>query len=236
MTPEFHVDKRGHIHISGHEIKPDDPCDGVDCLAPVAYIGTFRIMTGSGDYVQGALRLCVECADIMAMDEPGVNLVSIGDARALAVPTDNSQLGQRPGSQKLINNLANAMAFITERREITSKQLAARFQLHDATALGWLNRLMQDGRVVRRVAGQNRCFYSVKKVKTSTTNGKWILKHGCWRLNDIASREHAETERFDTRDQAIEALDNHEIRYRSLGYSVWFSKIEFVKGDELHEN
>jgi hypothetical protein len=53
---------------------------------------------------------------------------------------------------------------------------------------------------------------------------QWVLNHGCWR-GTITSRDTAYPERFDTRDAAIAKLAEHNLFYRSIGYSLWFAEL-----------
>ena len=59
------------------------------------------------------------------------------------------------------------------------------------------------------------------------------LTHGCISLDDrLTSRDSAQPEYFDSREDAQRSLDAHSRFYRSIGYKVWFSNIQEWNGTE----
>lgn len=60
---------------------------------------------------------------------------------------------------------------------------------------------------------------------------KWELNHGIHR-GTFSSRDAAETEFFDTKDEALQKFTEHKKFYRSIGYVIWFANLVSPDGIE----
>lgn len=104
MKYQFRSDSAGDLRIARHIITNADPCDGQNnnksgCQNKPVYLGLFTLLSlgydldkdrdftddkepeSKDDVTIGCLKLCVECADEVAMTDSSVDLILIADAK-----------------------------------------------------------------------------------------------------------------------------------------------------------
>lgn len=58
----------------------------------------------------------------------------------------------------------------------------------------------------------------------------YTLNYGIWNnAHSITSRDVAEPEQFDTRAEAVAALEKQRRWFAAIGYQIWFSEITETK-------
>lgn len=151
MNATFRIDRDGHLHISGYEIEPNDPCDGRNhdgsgCDGVAQYVALFDILTGTDGETQGAAKLCAACADQMALTE-NADILSIDEARGRATQSDHSELGKRGMSERTFGKLDRVLRLIDEAPHVTSETIAKRFNISRTLATNWVSVLLKLGKI-----------------------------------------------------------------------------------------
>lgn len=58
----------------------------------------------------------------------------------------------------------------------------------------------------------------------------WMLHCGCWQNGSISSRDADDPQEYATRSAALRDFEQKRLRWRALGYDVWFAYLVNPEG------